>query len=88
MKCHQILTGAANKGDRTFGVGSVEGIAFTVNYRENINVLNNVCHLIIIRLQFFQAYAAGCNIVILSSNFDRVQIIPGVCHSDLQIRLV
>ena len=25
MKCHQVLTGACNPGDRTFGVGSVEG---------------------------------------------------------------
>lgn len=25
MKCHQILTGACNPGDKTFGVGSVEG---------------------------------------------------------------
>jgi len=31
MKCHQILTGAANRGDRTFAVGSVEGIPFTVS---------------------------------------------------------
>ncbi len=30
MKCHQILTGAANRGDGTFGVGSVEGVSFTV----------------------------------------------------------
>ncbi len=30
MKCHQILTGAANRGDRTFAVGSVEGVPFTV----------------------------------------------------------
>ena len=65
MKCHQILTGAANRGDRTFGVGAVEGVPFT-------------------------AYSAGCNVVILSSSFDRVQIIPGAstdnvqgCHSSM-----
>ena len=33
----------------------------------------------------FQAYASGCNIVILSSKFNRVQIIPGVCHDNIQI---
>ena len=33
----------------------------------------------------FQAYASGCNIVILSSSFERVQIIPGVCHDNIQI---
>lgn len=30
MNCHQILSGAANAGDRCFAVGSVEGISFTV----------------------------------------------------------
>ena len=34
---------------------------------------------------FFQAYASGCNIVILSPKFERVQIIPGVCHDNIQI---
>ncbi|XP_042889042.1 dmX-like protein 2 isoform X6 [Penaeus japonicus] len=63
MKCHQILTGACNAGDRCFAVGSVEGIPFT-------------------------AYAAGCNIVILASNFERVQVIPGVCHDNVQISCV
>ncbi len=63
MKCHQILTGAANRGDRTFGVGSVEGVPFA-------------------------AYAAGCNLVVLSSSFDRVQIVPGVCHADVSVRCV
>ena len=69
MKCHQILTGAANRGDRTFGVGAVEGVPFT-------------------------AYSAGCNVVILSSSFDRVQIIPGAstdnvqgCHSTISTML-
>ena len=33
----------------------------------------------------FQAYASGCNIVILSPSFERVQIIPGVCHDNVQI---
>ena len=32
-----------------------------------------------------QAYASGCNIVILSSSFERAQIIPGVCHDNIQI---
>ncbi|KAK8379722.1 hypothetical protein O3P69_019607 [Scylla paramamosain] len=63
MKCHQILTGACNAGDRCFAVGSVEGVPFT-------------------------AYAAGCNIVILASTFERVQVIPGVCHNNVQISCV
>lgn len=33
----------------------------------------------------FQAYAAGCNIVILASNFERVQIIPGAIHGYIRI---
>lgn len=32
-----------------------------------------------------QAYAAGCNIVILASTFERVQIIPGAIHSYIKI---
>ncbi|KAB7507520.1 DmX-like protein 1, partial [Armadillidium nasatum] len=60
MRCHQILTGACNAGDRCFAVGSVEGVSFT-------------------------AYAAGCNIVILAKTFERVQVIPGVCHDNVQI---
>ena len=63
MKCHQVLTGACNVGDKTFGVGSVEGVSLI-------------------------AYAAGCNITILASNFQRVQIIPGICHNNVQITCV
>ena len=33
---------------------------------------------------FLQAYASGCNLIILSFNFQRVQIIPG----DVQITCV
>ncbi|KAL0271823.1 UNVERIFIED_CONTAM: hypothetical protein PYX00_008798 [Menopon gallinae] len=33
----------------------------------------------------FTAYAAGCNIVILASNFERVQIIPGAIHNYVRI---
>nr|CAD7457422.1 unnamed protein product [Timema tahoe] len=33
----------------------------------------------------FTAYAAGCNIVILASTFERVQIIPGAWHSYIRI---
>lgn len=32
-----------------------------------------------------QAYAAGCNIVILANNFERVQIIPGAVHNYIRI---
>lgn len=34
---------------------------------------------------YFKAYAAGCNIVILASNFERVQIIPGAVHGYIRI---
>lgn len=33
----------------------------------------------------FTAYGAGCNIVILASNFERVQIIPGFFHGNVQV---
>ncbi|XP_022699027.1 dmX-like protein 2 isoform X2 [Varroa jacobsoni] len=33
----------------------------------------------------FTVYAAGCNIVILSSELERVQIIAGVCHGNVQV---
>lgn len=33
----------------------------------------------------FTAYAAGCNIVILASTFERVQIIPGAVHGYIKI---
>lgn len=35
-----------------------------------------------------QAYAAGCNIVILASTFERVQIIPGAVHDYIRISSV
>lgn len=34
---------------------------------------------------YLQAYAAGCNIVILASDFQRVQIIPGILYGNLQV---
>ncbi|KAJ8305006.1 hypothetical protein KUTeg_018589 [Tegillarca granosa] len=33
----------------------------------------------------FTAYAAGCDIVILASDFQRVQIIPGVTHGNVKV---
>ena len=63
MKCHQVLTGACNVGDKSFSVGSVEGVTLI-------------------------AYAAGCNIIILANTFHRVQIIPGICHNNVQITCV
>ena len=32
MRLHETWTGAANPGDKTFGVGSVEGSVFTVGH--------------------------------------------------------
>ena len=37
MKCHQVLTGACNVGDKTFGVGSVEGVSF-IAYAAGCNI--------------------------------------------------
>lgn len=36
----------------------------------------------------FTAYCSGCNIVILASNFDRVQILPGVLYGNVQVNCV
>lgn len=33
----------------------------------------------------FTAYTAGCNIVILASTFERVQIIPGIVYGNVQV---
>lgn len=33
----------------------------------------------------FTAYTAGCNIVILAGDFNRVQIIPGILHGNVQV---
>lgn len=41
MKCHQILTGACNAGDRSFAVGSVEGVSFTVIVVKNLFLYTN-----------------------------------------------
>ena len=37
---------------------------------------------------YLQAYATGCDIVILASNFERVQIIPGVLHGNIQVSCI
>jgi DmX-like protein len=36
----------------------------------------------------FVTYAAGSNIVVLSVTFERVQIIPGICHNNVQISCI
>uniref|UniRef100_A0A4W5JS02 Uncharacterized protein n=1 Tax=Hucho hucho TaxID=62062 RepID=A0A4W5JS02_9TELE len=35
--------------------------------------------------QPFTAYASGCDIVILGSDFERLQIIPGAKHGNIQV---
>ena len=35
-----------------------------------------------------QAYASGCDLVILDEDFSRIQIIPGVTHGYVQITCV
>ena len=39
-------------------------------------------------LLFLQAYAAGCDIAILASDFQRVQVIPGVTHGNIKVSCV
>ncbi|KAL7392287.1 hypothetical protein ABVT39_022451 [Epinephelus coioides] len=36
----------------------------------------------------FTAYASGCDVVILGSNFERLQIIPGAKHGNIQVGCV
>ena len=38
MRQHETWTGAANPGDKTFGVGSVEGSVFTVSFTIKSNI--------------------------------------------------
>ena len=37
---------------------------------------------------YLQVYAAGCDIVILASDFQRVQIIPGVTHGNIKVSCI
>lgn len=37
---------------------------------------------------FFQAYASGCDIVVLGTDFERLQIIPGAKHGNIQVGCV
>ncbi|KPP59167.1 hypothetical protein Z043_122941, partial [Scleropages formosus] len=36
----------------------------------------------------FTAYASGCDIVVLGSDFERLQIIPGAKHGNIQVGCV
>uniref|UniRef100_A0A3B5LKV3 Uncharacterized protein n=1 Tax=Xiphophorus couchianus TaxID=32473 RepID=A0A3B5LKV3_9TELE len=36
----------------------------------------------------FTAYASGCDVVVLGSNFERLQIIPGAKHGNIQVGCV
>lgn len=47
-----------------------------------VDVSDSVCVMCV------QAYATGCDIVILASNFERVQIIPGVLHGNIQVSCI
>lgn len=37
------------------------------------------------RVLLWQAYASGCDVVILGSDFERIQIIPGAKHGNIQV---
>uniref|UniRef100_A0A1I7WD60 WD_REPEATS_REGION domain-containing protein n=1 Tax=Heterorhabditis bacteriophora TaxID=37862 RepID=A0A1I7WD60_HETBA len=60
MSTHQVITGALNKGENVYAIGSVEGTIFTV------------C-------------AVGSDVVILGTDFQRIQIIPGCSHQYQQL---
>jgi hypothetical protein len=68
MHLHQILTGAANPSDYSFAAGSIDSVHFVVSTNRSERMTNKfIC--------FSQAYAAGYNIVILSGDFQRVQVL-------------
>lgn len=54
----------------------------------------NKCVLLCLKYIFmsywfvWQAYASGCDIVILGSDFERLQIIPGAKHGNIQVACV
>jgi hypothetical protein len=68
MHLHQILTGAANPSDYSFAAGSIDSIHFVVSYFTRIIQYEDNYFV-------FKAYAAGYNIVILSGDFQRVQVL-------------
>lgn len=78
MNRHQVLTGAANNLDHSVSIGSVENNHFTVG---SFFLLTNYYYIINVIIYNFnnnkKAYGSGFNLVILSSNFDRVQVISG-----------
>ena len=58
-----------------------------------LNFIDNHCYICVITILWLerfllQAYAAGCDIVILASDFQRVQIIAGVLHDNLQVTCI
>jgi hypothetical protein len=67
MHRHQILTGAANPSDYSFAAGSIDNVHFVVS--QSLERKNFMIDL------FLKAYAAGYNIVILSGDFQRVQVL-------------
>lgn len=76
MNRHQVLTGAANNLEQSVSIGSIENNHFTVSELIYLNFLNFYCYKLV------KAYGSGVNIVILASNFDRVQIISGQKYTD------
>jgi hypothetical protein len=67
MNVHQVLTGALNDGDNSFSVGCIDGHKF---------IVSDLCVGIFVN-KLFQACAVGSNVVILTSNFARIQVIHG-----------
>jgi len=72
MHLHQILTGAANPSDYSFAAGSIDSVYFVVS----LNDLKKKGHNeFLFFFLIIKAYAAGYNIVILSGDFQRVQVL-------------
>lgn len=69
MHLHQILTGAANASDYSFAAGSIDSVHFVVSH---CSAPESPCTS---HFSACKAYAAGYNIVILSGDFQRVQVL-------------
>lgn len=54
-----------------------------------LHLLNDLkCDFVFPILWYFQAYGSGCDVVILASDFECVQIIPGAQNGNIQVGCV
>ena len=71
---HQVVIGALNPNENCYSIGSVDGLNFIVSEL-----------LCLSKLVILQACAVGADVVILASNFERVQVIPGSVYKKEEI---